>query len=173
MRGGRLKLMDIKFEKIIDKAQIEKLADLAKEIWREYYPEIIGMEQVNYMIQEFQSAEAIAEQITDEGYQYFMLICDGEALGYLGLKEDKEKLFLSKLYLKQDCRGKGYFNIMLSFIEHFARKRNLRSLYLTVNKENGDAIAVYGKKGFVIAKEQTTDIGRGFKMDDYVMEKCI
>jgi ribosomal protein S18 acetylase RimI-like enzyme len=43
-------------------------------------------------------------------------------------------------------------------------------LFLNVNKYNS-AIQFYHKIGFEIAKEEVIDIGNGFVMDDYVMEK--
>ncbi len=165
--------MSLNFRKVIDEAQMKILADVAKEIWNEYYPGIITVEQVNYMVEKYQAADAITKQITDEGYQYFMMLCGEEVMGYLGVKTDGDKLFLSKLYLKKKFRGKGYFSKMLLFAEHHAKKERLESLYLTVNKHNDSSIAVYQKKGFAITKEQKTDIGNGFVMDDYVMEKTL
>lgn len=165
--------MDIKFSEVIDKAKIVELADTASEIWHEYYPGIITVEQVNYMVDKYQSMAAITKQIADEGYQYFMLYSGDEAAGYLGIKDDKDKLFLSKLYLKKKFRGKGHFSEMLLFIEHIAKTKGLRGLYLTVNKYNDSSVSVYKKKGFSISKLQVTDIGNGFVMDDYVMEKKI
>ena len=102
-----------------------------------------------------------------------MVLGNGEILGYLAIKADRNKLLLSKLYLKKEFRGRGYFNKMLSFAEKTAKEKGLNSLYLTVNKHNDNSVAVYLKKGFIIKKEQTTDIGNGFVMDDYIMEKMI
>ena len=42
---------------------------------------------------------------------------------------------------------------------------------LTVNKHNRNAIAAYGKYGFRVAESVVKDIGSGFVMDDYVMNK--
>ena len=163
--------MDLEWIKVIESPQMEALAATAKEIWQEYFPGIISMEQVHYMVEKFQSFHAIERQISHDGYQYFMLHLSKEILGYLGFQQQERKLFLSKLYLKKKFRGKGYFTLMLSFIENFARKNNVNHLYLTVNKQNTHSIAVYQHKGFSISKEQTANIGNGFAMDDYVMEK--
>ena len=62
---------------------------------------------------------------------------------------------------------------MLQFIEQIARELGLSSIYLTVNKNNEHSIAVYKKKGFLTVKDQVADIGNGFVMDDYIMEKII
>ena len=44
-------------------------------------------------------------------------------------------------------------------------------MYLTVNKGNDLGIRAYKGTGFQIVEAVVTDIGEGFVMDDYVMEK--
>ena len=51
--------------------------------------------------------------------------------------------------------------------------RNLDAMYLTVNKHNDIAIRAYEAKGFETIEAAETDIGEGFIMDDYIMEKCV
>ena len=165
--------MNFDFLEVNNKKQIEELAEIAKLIWSEYFPGIITPEQVDYMVEKYQSADAIARQISNDGYMYFMVLGNEVILGYLALKADGNQLLLSKLYLKKEFRGRGYFNKMLSFAEKIGKEKGLNSLYLAVNKHNDNAIAVYLKKGFSIKKEQTADIGNGFVMDDYIMEKMI
>jgi len=165
--------MNFDFLEVNNKKQIEGLAEIAKLIWSEYFPGIITPEQVDYMVEKYQSADAITKQISNDGYMYFMVIDNEEILGYLALKADGNQLLLSKLYLKKEFRGRGYFNKMLSFAEKIAKEKGLNSLHLAVNKHNDNAIAVYLKKGFSIKKEQTADIGNGFVMDDYIMEKMM
>lgn len=46
-------------------------------------------------------------------------------------------------------------------------------LWLTVNKDNAGAIAWYTRKGFKNAGAIVQDIGAGYVMDDYRMEKSI
>ena len=165
--------MNFDFLEVNNKKQIEGLAEIAKLIWSEYFPGIITPEQVDYMVEKYQSADAITRQISNDGYMYFMVLGNEEILGYLALKADGNQLLLSKLYLKKEFRGRGYFNKMLSFAEKIAKEKGLNSLYLAVNKHNDNAVAVYLKKGFSIKKEQTADIGNGFVMDDYIMEKMM
>jgi hypothetical protein len=40
-----------------------------------------------------------------------------------------------------------------------------------VNKRNASAIAAYRKHGFDVRESVVKDIGGGFVMDDYIMEK--
>ena len=44
-------------------------------------------------------------------------------------------------------------------------------MILAVNKRNTTAIGSYRKYGFVVRESIVDDIGHGFVMDDYVMEK--
>jgi len=60
----------------------------------------------------------------------------------------------------------------LEFIERDARKRGLNSLWLTVNKGN-PTVSTYQQWGFRIAAAIVMDIGGGFVMDDYRMEKPV
>jgi RimJ/RimL family protein N-acetyltransferase len=46
-----------------------------------------------------------------------------------------------------------------------------RRLILSVNKRNTKAITAYKRNGFAIVESVVTDIGGGFVMDDYVMDK--
>jgi ribosomal protein S18 acetylase RimI-like enzyme len=59
----------------------------------------------------------------------------------------------------------------LRHVEDRARALGCRTLMLTVNKLNTDSVAVYRKAGFTVREEAVFDIGNGYVMDDYVMEK--
>lgn len=160
------------FQKIQSETDIELLAATANEIWHEYFPCILSNEQIDYMVEKLQSKQPMTEQIAD-GYLYYLVKSNDVIIGYIGLHPEQDKLFLSKLYLKKDARHHGYASQMLQFIEQIAHDLGLSSIYLTVNKYNEHSIAVYKKKGFLTVKDQVADIGNGFVMDDYIMEKTI
>ncbi len=154
--------------------EIPALAAMAKEIWEEHFTPIIGSAQVAYMLDKFQSAHAIREAIQKEGYQYYFFCLDDEAVGYLGIvpKEDGS-LFLSKIYLKKAYRGRKIARAGIEFLAALCREKGLNKIWLTCNRENKNSVAAYQKMGFVIAYEQDADIGNGFVMNDYIMEKQI
>ena len=56
-----------------------ELASLAEKIWRQHFTPIIGDEQVNYMLSNFQSPEAISKFI-HQGYEYFFINLDNLVL---------------------------------------------------------------------------------------------
>src|SRR5262249_43125878 len=78
----------------------------------------------------------------------------------------------SKLYLKREARGSGAGRLTMERIERFARGRGLGSIWLTVNKRN-PSVRAYQRMGFAITADLCTDVGAGFVMDDYRMEKAI
>jgi ribosomal protein S18 acetylase RimI-like enzyme len=153
--------------------EIAELARLAAEIWREYYVSIITIEQIDYMIGKFQSVQAITDQIHLQGYEYYLIHHDRSAVGYMSVRQEEGKLFLSKFYISKEHRGRGYASQAIAFLEQLCKDRNLNHIWLTVNRHNESSIAVYEKKGFRIVQEQIADIGNGFVMDDYIMEKEI
>ena len=153
--------------------KIDLIAGLAKAIWNEYYPPIIGQAQVDYMVSRFQSAEAMLQQLS-EGYEYYLLQHDHQNVGYCAivLRPDGE-LFLSKLYLDKAHRGMGLAWRALLFIQQRAEKLGATHISLTVNKDNIGAINAYEKFGFRKTAKMEIDIGDGFIMDDYRMEKSV
>lgn len=152
--------------KKVKKEEIKTLAELASEIWHEYWPCILTPEQIDYMVENFQSENAIKEQIANENYTYYFLIIDGEVAGYTGVSEKGEYLFLSKLYIKKEFRHQGIGRKAFDEI----KKLGFDKIQLTVNKYNKNTIEAYLKYGFKIIDEAVTDIGNGFVMDDYIME---
>lgn len=160
----------IEYIPVTGEENLEDLCSLAQNIWREHFTPIIGAAQVEYMLEKFQSAPAVKTQIK-EGYAYFLFYLNGTAIGYTGIHPEESSLFLSKLYLKKESRGKGYSRQAMDFLEGLCREKGLKKIWLTVNRHNPIAIRAYKAMGFSVIREQKADIGNGFVMDDYIMEK--
>jgi ribosomal protein S18 acetylase RimI-like enzyme len=152
--------------------QMQRVEALAREIWQEHYTPIIGQDQVDYMLEAFQSTEAMLQQL-GEGYRYYLLKDEGEAVGYMAVRPESERLFLSKFYLKAPHRGRGHGRAALAFLTTLAAENRLKKIALTVNRNNTLALKAYEKLGFVNAGAVVQEIGRGFVMDDYRMERCL
>ena len=153
----------MELEKVKD---IKELAELASSIWHEYWTCILSKEQIDYMVENFQSQHAIEEQIKNENYTYYFIISDGKKAGYTGIADKGGYLFLSTLYISKDYRHKGLGRETVNLL----KKMNYPKIRLTVNKYNKNTIDAYFKYGFKIVDSVVTDIGSGFVMDDYIME---
>ncbi|MCE1199802.1 MAG: GNAT family N-acetyltransferase [Marinilabiliales bacterium] len=161
--------MEIRISPVTLPSEIREVARLGSEIWNEYYVSIIGQEQVDYMLDKFQSAKSVQTQIREEGYEYFLITRAGETLGYAAILEKSHEIFLSKLYLLSSERGKGIGKIFIGFLVAKAFADGFGYITLTVNKNNSGTIEAYQKMGFDIYGEVVNDIGEGFVMDDYLM----
>ncbi|OUS31821.1 hypothetical protein A9Q98_02535 [Thalassotalea sp. 42_200_T64] len=62
------------FDIVSCRQDIDQVIDIARIIWTEHYTPIIGIEQVEYMLSNFQSAQTITEQISTGNHQYYLII---------------------------------------------------------------------------------------------------
>ena len=150
----------------VEENEINELAELASEIWHEYWPCILTAEQIDYMVEKFQSKKAIKEQIKNENYTFYFIKVDNEIAGYVGVSDKKDYLFLSKLYIRKEFRHQGLGRLAFNEIKNLGFKK----IRLTVNKYNKNTINAYLKYGFKTIDSVVSDIGCGFVMDDYIME---
>jgi len=153
---------------------IETVAALARDIWTRHYTPIIGVAQVAYMLEKFQSAPAIQAQIAS-GYEYYLVTEATVPAGYLALVPNlsEGRMMLSKLYILPERQGQGLGKAAMAFAIRRCADLGLRKLWLTVNKRNDRTIAFYTSAGFVRVEAVATDIGGGFVMDDYIMARDV
>jgi GNAT superfamily N-acetyltransferase len=152
-----------------DNEGISEVVRLAHIIWPEHYLGIITQAQIDYMLACFQSAAAISAQL-QQGYEYFLLGCDGVNVGYAAVRvESDRRLFISKLYVVKEMRNQGLGRFTLVHLRQLAQHRQLNTLWLTVNKHN-PALQAYLCWGFCKVAEVVTQIGQGYVMDDFRLE---
>jgi ribosomal protein S18 acetylase RimI-like enzyme len=84
--------------------------------------------------------------------------------------DDQNSTKLHKLYVLTDEHKRGYGGKLFDYVEMRAREACSSKLFLHVNRQN-PSIAFYQRKGMEILKSEDNDIGNGYYMYDYVMEK--
>ncbi|MEX0775656.1 MAG: GNAT family N-acetyltransferase [Phycisphaeraceae bacterium] len=161
-------------QRVSQACEVDAVAALASAIWNQHFVPMIGQAQVDYMLAKFQSSPAITRQLAD-GYEYYLALDGGQGAGYCALVPQPAQRTgqLSKLYVRQECRGRGVGKSILAFVETRCAVLGIDNLWLTVNRHNAGAIAFYHRMGFVTAGPIVADIGNGFVMDDYRMVKTI
>jgi len=148
---------------------IQVISELAHRIWKTYYPEIISHEQIDYMLDKMYSISSLEEQMGD-GQQFHLLLDERKPIGYLSISDQgQHDFFLNKFYIDTALHRKGAGTIL--FNEVMATLPDIRSLRLTVNRQNYKAINFYFKLGFRIEEVKDFDIGNGYFMNDFVMRK--
>ena len=156
-------------------ADFQTVARLGETIWRAHYPKMISMAQVDYMLAGRYTPDKLRAYVNADDRWLELLTLAGKPVGYCSYARTSTpgEMKLEQLYLLEECRGKGLGGLMLRHVEAQARGHGLSVLMLQVNKRNVDSIAVYRRAGFTVREEAAFDIGSGFVMDDYVMEKAL
>lgn len=169
-----------------DEPAIREMSNLASKIVKDHYDPILGSEQNNYMIDKFQSVNSIAKQL-EEGYEYYFInlvvksknsgeivhIEKSNKIGFFAFYPREKDMYLSKLYIEKEQRGKGFSKDVLKFIIAKTKDEGLNSIVLNVNKDNNISIFAYERLGFSRIGEEKNDIGQGYYMDDYVYKYSI
>lgn len=70
--------MMVFFREAINNNELENIHKLAQNIWQEHYSNILTDGQIQYMVSNFQSVQAMEKQIK-EGYKYLQILSKGEA----------------------------------------------------------------------------------------------
>ena len=80
---------------------------------------------------------------------------------------------LEQLYLLPELHGQGLGRLMLRHVEEQARRVAAARCCCSRINATISPVAFYRKAGFTVREEAVFDIGNGFVMDDYVMEKVL
>ena len=154
-------------------ADIPLLRDLAQHIWRECYPQIISVEQIEFMLGWMYGEEEIRRQLR-AGVTWEIVEDEGAAIGFLSFSVEADgRVKLHKMYVLPERQRGGIGQKLLTHACEQARELGAREVWMQVNKRNQPAIGAYLKAGFRIEKEAVFEIGGGFVMDDYVMARFV
>ena len=147
---------------------IPPIRDLAHTIWWAHYPGIITPEQIEYMLDQMYSPDALERQMTEQGIGFWVVLKNDAPVGFAAVGDQGDGLyFLHKYYLDASQQGKGMGATV--FQELVAQYPDLCEMRLTVNRQNYKSINFYFKIGFRIEKCADFPIGNGFVMNDFVM----
>lgn len=173
-----------------DTATIQRIAYAT---WPDTFGSILSESQIEYMLQRMYSTASILRQL-DEGHRYHLLLVQDDdpmypdggehytrlqgqryrAVGYVSHEIDylPGTTKIHKLYVLPGSQGKGYGRLLIERVERWARKEGQQRLRLDVNYQN-PAVAFYERLGFDKLGRHDTEIGNGYLMEDWVMEKSL
>ena len=144
----------------------ENIYAFMKPIWIETYQNIIPLEQINFLLNKYFKLENIKKYVL-QGYQYYKIIDDNLISGYLVFISKENEVYIDKLYLNENSRGKYYPNKIFSYLIEKYQK----DLTLNVNQKNTRAVNCYLKNGFIIEEEQNIVLKDNMINIDYKMRK--
>lgn len=153
-------------------SDIPLIRQLSQQIWPQTYATILSAAQIDHMMEMMYSPASIKEQLKQNNE--FIIVNDGpDPIGFASFGKEAEGIYkLHKIYLLPDMQRKGAGRFVIEQILQAMRRKGARALQLNVNRNN-IAVDFYRKLGFEVIREEDNDIGNGFFMNDYVMEKTL
>ena len=149
---------------------IRLIRSLALDIWPKSYGKILSRQQITYMLNLIYSEQALKKQI-QQHHQFIIVYNTGLPVGFASYSETKPAVYkLHKLYVLPSQQGKGTGTFVLEQIMSDIKAKGAVAMQLNVNRNNS-AKLFYEKLGFEVIASEDIDIGSGFFMNDYVMEK--
>ncbi|MBI1838262.1 MAG: GNAT family N-acetyltransferase [Flavobacteriia bacterium] len=165
----------MKFEiEIIDCSTISRVQSIALKTWPDTFKNILSEAQIKYMLDWMYNTETLSNQVL-KGHYFVILKSNGLDLGFIGFQSNYPENNISKIhkiYVLPEAQGLGVGKKLIEYTEDFLKNTATTSLLLNVNRYNS-ATEFYKKLGFKIIKEENIDIGNGYFMEDFVMEKNI
>lgn len=154
-------------------ADINTIQDIANTTWPITYGKILSKEQLAYMMDLIYSDESLLNQIQKQKQLFYIAYEETSVLAFLAIEhnyKDEAVTRIHKIYILPEAQGKGIGKLLIDATQKFANENNSTTLSLNVNRFN-KALAFYQKLGFEIIAEENVEIGNGYLMEDYKMEK--
>ncbi len=156
---------------------ISVIQQLAYEIWPVAYHNILSKEQLQYMLGNIYSNRSLQSQILVQHHFFLLVFIDEVPIAFASYSNvsettEENKFKLHKLYVLPGYQGKGIGKSIMNYILKKITASRETTLILNVNRYN-NAVEFYKQLGFSVIKEEDIDIGNGFFMNDYVMEKTV
>jgi GNAT superfamily N-acetyltransferase len=145
--------------------------DLAHRIWPHTFKEILSQDQLEYMLDWMYDVNTLQEQ-AQTGHLFFSIEEFGIPKGFIGLEPnfpEEGHLRIHKLYVLPETQGKGFGRILFNQAVDSAFDLDCKKLHLNVNRFN-KSWKFYEHLGFKIVREEDLNIGKGYLMEDFVME---
>ena len=153
-----------------DLKDIPLIRELCFKVWPQTYSSQLSKEQIDYMLELMYSETSLAKQMT-EGFPFVIVYDNDEPVGFASFGEIEPAIYkLQKIYILLNQQGKGTGKFVIDHIIKAIKQKGATALRLQVHKKN-IAKAFYEKLGFYELYELVLDIGNGYVMDDYMMEK--
>lgn len=151
------------------------IREIAYQTWPDTYGAILSEKQLDYMLSAFYSEETLKDNLDNKGHHFLLVKEEEICLGFASYEhyyQQKSTTRVHKIYILPQTQGKGIGKLLMDAMENLARENQSDILSLNVNRFN-KACTFYQKMGFEIVAEVNLEIGNGYLMEDYVMEKNI
>lgn len=160
---------------------VDLLTNIGRKTFEESFAEFNTQENMaNYLAKAFNVTRQ-KEELAQPGSLFLIAEVNGTAVGYARLLAGKggetcltgkNSIELVRIYLFNNCIGKGYGSQLMDACLEEARKRSHDSVWLGVWEKNDRAIRFYEKWGFIKVGLHVFHLGNE-SQTDHIMEKLL
>lgn len=148
--------------------QIEELQAISIRTFEETF----GKDNTKADMEEYfntkMSIEVFKQDLTKDNIHYYMVIDDSKAVGYIKLNITDDICKLVRIYVLNECQGKGYGQNLLDYTIETAKDNQVSIVELGVWGHNLKALNFYKKNKFEIVDTMEFVLGTDVQTD-YVM----
>jgi diamine N-acetyltransferase len=156
---------------------IATIQAIAHETWPIAYGDILSAAQIRYMLTRMYAHETLANQMQDaaNGQQFLLIANAMHVAGFAAYSVNQPAAAIAKLhklYCLPTSQGLGLGRKLVNAVIANCVIAKQKTLCLNVNKFNRAKI-FYERLGFKMISEEVIDIGEGYVMDDFVLERTL
>lgn len=160
----------------IDQATVKDIPviqEIAHTTWYPTFENILSKEQIGYMLEMMYSTQSLLKQIEFKKHKFYLAKDNNRVLGFISIElnyQNQSIAKIHKIYILPSAQGKGIGKVLIKKAEELALENHQTSITLNVNRFN-QALNFYTRLGYENIKSEDIDIGNGYLMEDFVLEK--
>ncbi|KZE40299.1 GNAT family acetyltransferase [Bhargavaea cecembensis] len=159
---------------------LQALRNISIETFRETFKTQNSPENLNAYLEQAFDPERLEEEMSHPGSRFFFIEKEGETAGYLKVNTENaqsEKMGdhsfeVERIYISSRFQKQGLGKILFDHALDLAREEGKAKVWLGVWEKNENAIAFYGKLGFIRTGAHSFFMGDD-EQTDYIMERKI
>lgn len=153
--------------------ELDVVRELALYIWPKCYRNIIGPDRVDAMLAALYSHDALEDEMQNQGHVFWVVRYGPMDVGYASAYQEDGRLWLKKLYVRDDHRGLGLGKALIdTALSHFGQRQPANDMALYVNRDNTPAINYYLRSGFQVEAEVPVQMGP-YAFTDFIMQRAL
>jgi RsiW-degrading membrane proteinase PrsW (M82 family)/ribosomal protein S18 acetylase RimI-like enzyme len=150
---------------------IPLIRNLTYKVWPQTYSGILSKDQIDYMLEKMYSEASLLDQMQKQNHEFIIVYNGTQPVGFASYSLIEPGIYkLHKIYILPSEQGKGTGKFLIDQLSKAMTGKGAKALQLNVNRNN-KAKEFYEKLGFVVLRSEDINIGNGYFMNDYVMEK--
>lgn len=150
-----------------------KDVEMLREISIKTFEETFGKDNTKEDMEEYfntkMSIEVLEEDLLKDNIYYYMMVENNQAVGYIKLSMNGDVCKLVRIYVLNECQGKGYGQKLLDYTIEIAGENKASIVELGVWEHNLKALKFYQKNKFEIVDSMEFVLGTDVQ-NDYVMQ---